>query len=233
MSTVQSRLAAVNERIAAAAGRAGRDPSAVTLIAVSKTKPWELVAEAIACGQHDFGENTVQDALTKIPLAADRGDIVWHFIGHLQSNKARFVPGNFQWLHTLESIKLANRLERACGETGQSLNVLIQVNIADDPAKKGLSKATLEAFMEEILQADFRFLKLRGLMTIGAVNADEKTRRNWFSALRELQQSCSAKFSLPEFDQLSMGMSGDFEEAVEEGATLVRVGSTLFGQRNH
>lgn len=232
MSDIQARLDSVHRRIADAARRAGRDPAGITLIAVSKTWPWDYVAEAIACGQKHFAENKVQEALTKTAMTRDQEDIVWHFIGHLQSNKAKSIPSNFQWLHTLDSMKLARRLESACDESANNLNVLVQVNVADDPAKQGLSRSELSPFIDEFLQAEFRHLRLRGLMTIGALDADEKTRRQWFAELRNLQQSLSEQYALPRFDRLSMGMSGDFEEAIEEGATFVRVGSTIFGQRN-
>lgn len=231
MSDIEHRLALVNERIQAAARRAQRDPAEITLIAVSKTWPWDYVVEAIACGQKHFGENKVQEALAKTELSRGRDDIVWHFIGHLQSNKAKSIPGNFQWLHTLDSMKLARRLDAACEQAASSLNVLVQVNIADDPAKQGLPKSEVKTFIKEFLQENFQHLKLRGLMTIGAVGADNKTRRQWFSELRDLQQSLSKELSLPQFDQLSMGMSGDFEDAIEEGATFIRVGSTIFGAR--
>jgi len=233
MTDIKSRLASVNERIRKAAQHADRNPDGITLVAVSKTWPWDYVAEAIACGQKHFGENKIQEALTKTEKTRGRDDIVWHFIGHLQSNKARFVPGNFQWLHTLDSMKLAKQLERFCAQTDTRLNVLVQVNIANDPAKQGLPKPELESFLEQYLQAGLKHLVLRGLMTIGAVDSDETTRRRWFSELRDLRKSLAEKFTLSQFDQLSMGMSGDFEEAIEEGATLVRVGSTIFGERQY
>lgn len=228
---IKTNLELVRQRVASAAERAGRDPEAITLIAVSKTKPWHMVARAIAHGQKDFGENTIQDALTKIPNTRDRSDVHWHFIGPLQSNKTRHVPGHFQWLHTLESGKIAQRLENACAEIGKTLNVLVQVNIANDPAKKGLKTDALDAFIDALLNQQHQYIKPRGLMTIGAVDADEPTRRSWFAGLRELQISVADKFNLPDFDQLSMGMSDDLEEAIEEGATMVRVGSTIFGRR--
>jgi len=231
MSDIDNRLAVVNQRIQSAAERGQRDPADITLIAVSKTWSWEYVAEAIACGQKHFGENKIQEALAKTEKTRDQQEIVWHFIGHLQSNKAKFIPGNFQWLHTLDSMKLAKQLEKFCAQISATLNVLVQVNIADDPAKQGLSKRDVEPYLNEFLREDFQHLKLRGLMTIGAVDADEKTRRKWFSELRHLQESLAKKYSLPDFDQLSMGMSGDFEEAIEEGATMVRVGSIIFGER--
>ncbi len=231
ISDIKQNLASVRERIKITAQRAGRSPDAVTLIAVSKTKPWHMLARAIAHGQRDFGENTIQDALTKIPKTEDRKDINWHLIGPLQSNKTKHVPGNFQWLHTLESEKIARRLETTCAELNVALNVLVQVNIANDPAKKGLPANELYNFVESLLNQNYKFVKLRGLMTIGTVDADEITRRKWFAGLRELQLSIADKFDLKEFDQLSMGMSGDFEQAIEEGATMVRVGSLIFGER--
>ena len=231
MSDIETRLADVNRRIQDAALRTQRDPADITLIAVSKTWPWAYVANAIACGQRHFGENKVQEALAKIEKTRGQHHIAWHFIGHLQSNKAKFIPGNFQWLHTLDSMKLAKQLEKFCEQSATELNVLVQVNIAEDPAKQGLARDELEPFLEDFLRAGIQRLKLRGLMTIGAVDADEKTRRKWFAELRNLRESLSKKYALPDFDQLSMGMSGDFEEAIEEGATMVRVGSTIFGER--
>jgi len=232
MSDIAARLADVNKRINDAAERAHRDPADVTLIAVSKTWPWEFVSEAARCGQIHFGENKVQEALSKIEHANTQPDIVWHLIGHLQSNKAKLVPGHFGWLHTLDSIKLANRLESYCEELDCSLNVLLQVNVADDPAKYGLAKSSLHSFLDDYLQTGFKRLQLRGLMTIGAVESSEIARRGWFAELRKMQEHIASKYELDDFDQLSMGMSGDFEEAVEEGATFVRVGSTIFGNRN-
>ena len=229
---IKTNLELVRQRVDSAAARAGRDPKAITLIAVSKTKPWQMVACAIAHEQKDFGENTIQDALTKIPNTRNQSDIHWHFIGPLQSNKTKHVPGNFQWLHTLESEKIAQRLENTCAEIGKILSVLVQVNIANDPAKKGLKTDALDAFVDALLIQQLQYIKLRGLMTIGAVDADEPTRRSWFAGLRELQKDIAGKFNLPDFNQLSMGMSDDFEEAIEEGATMVRVGSTIFGKRD-
>jgi pyridoxal phosphate enzyme (YggS family) len=230
---INRNLERVAQRIADAAARAGRKPEAVKLIAVSKTKPWQMVARAIAHGQRDFGENTVQDALSKIPHTQHQPDVHWHFIGHLQSNKTRHIPANFQWLHTLESEKIARRLESHCAERRVSLNALVQVNIADDPGKSGLRVDEVPPFIERFLEQDFRFLKPRGLMTIGALESDEATRRKWFSGLRALGEAIATRFALPDFDQLSMGMSDDFEEAIEEGATMIRLGSTIFGHREY
>lgn len=230
-ASVADSLAVVNQRITEAASRAGRSRDDITLVAVSKTKSWELVAQAIAAGQCDFGENTIQDALTKIPNTQANPAIRWHFIGRLQSNKTKHVPGNFHWVHTLDSIKLIRRLESACGELGATLDGLVQVNTARDPAKAGLMPEQLEGFLEEAVSLDLRHLRLRGLMTIGSLEAAESQRRKEFADLRELLSNTASDLGLSGFDQLSMGMSDDFEWAVEEGATLVRVGSTIFGER--
>lgn len=230
-ASVADSLAVVNQRIAEAAARAGRSRDDITLVAVSKTKSWELVAQAIAAGQCDFGENTIQDALTKIPNTQTNPAIRWHFIGRLQSNKTKHLPGNFHWVHTLDSIKLIRRLESACGELGATLDGLVQVNTARDPAKAGLMPEQLEGFLEEAVSLDLSHLRLRGLMTIGSLEAAESQRRKEFADLRELLSNTASDLGLSGFDQLSMGMSDDFEWAVEEGATLVRVGSTIFGER--
>ncbi len=225
------KLRAVYQQIADCAARAGRDANEVRLIAVSKTRSLEEVRAVAACGQHDFGENTVQDALTKIPyLHSDA--IQWHFIGHLQSKKAGKIPGHFQWIHTIDSLKLAQKLSSAMQNHQMTvpLDCLIQVNVSAEESKSGLAPEAVRPFLDELLQAELPLLNWRGLMTIG-VRADEAKTRTAFAGLRELQQACSAEFSLPDFDQLSMGMSGDFCLAIEEGATMVRVGTAIFGAR--
>lgn len=228
---IRDNLLRIRDTIQQAARLSGRDGTDVRLIAVSKTRPWAMVAAAIAAGQTDFGENTIQDGLTKTSHTANNPEITWHFIGHLQSNKTKYLPGNFHWLHTLDSLKLARRLEQACNEAGQRLDVLLQVNVANDPAKQGLSVEEVNPLLEHLLAENLSALRLRGLMTIGALDADESSRRHWFASLRELRDELANRFALEEFDQLSMGMSGDYVEAIEEGATMVRVGSLIFGRR--
>ena len=188
--------------------------------------------ETIAAGQRVFGESTVQDALTKIPQFAGQA-LEWHFIGRLQSNKARFISGNFAWLHSLTSLKLAERLARLAQEQNTIINTLIEVNITRDPAKHGLAPEDVVPRLDELLKADLTGIPLRGLMAIGPHPATEFERRASFAALRKLRDDCVRHFALPGFTELSMGMSGDFVEAILEGSTMVRVGTALFGERNY
>lgn len=229
---IAANLNRLRTTLADAAQRAGRHPEQVKLIAVSKTQPAEAIASAIIAGQRAFGENTVQDALTKIPQFADQA-LEWHFIGHLQSNKARFIPGNFAWVHSLTSIKLAQRLAHLAQEQSTVINTLLEVNITRDPAKHGLAPEDVSPRLEELLKANFSGIRLRGLMAIGPYPATEFERRTSFAALRSLRDDCVQRFALPDFSELSMGMSGDFVEAILEGSTMVRVGTALFGERNY
>ena len=229
---IAANLERLRAALADAALRAGRRPEDVKLIAVSKTQPAEAVAAAIAAGQRVFGESTVQDALTKIPHFAGQA-LEWHFIGHLQSNKARFIPGNFAWVHSLTSVKLAQRLARLAQEQNTIINTLIEVNITRDPAKHGLAPEDVAPRLDELLKANLAGIPLRGLMAIGPHPATESERRASFAALRKLRDDCAQRFALPGFTELSMGMSGDFVEAILEGSTMVRVGTALFGERNY
>lgn len=228
--TIADNLARVREAIANAAHRAGRNPAEVRLIAVSKTQPPEAVAAAVAAGQRVFGENTVQDALTKIPHFTGQ-NLEWHFIGHLQSNKVKHIPGNFTWLHSLNSLKLAQRLSRIAQEQQTMVQALIEVNITRDPAKHGVDPDAVPALLDQLLREPLPGIALRGLMAIGPQDGTEKELRTAFAALRELRESCRKLFSLAAFTELSMGMSGDFTEAILEGATLVRIGTAIFGSR--
>ncbi len=236
MTTFAATIAANLERLRAvladAAQRAGRHPADVKLIAVSKTQPAEAVAAAIAAGQRVFGESTVQDALTKIPHFAGQG-LEWHFIGHLQSNKTRFIPGNFAWVHSLTGLKLAQRLARQAQEQNTTINTLVEVNIGRDPAKHGLAPEDVVPLLDELLNANLAGIPLRGLMAIGPHPATEFERRASFAALRKLRDDCAQRFALPGFTELSMGMSGDFTEAILEGSTMVRVGTAIFGESNY
>jgi hypothetical protein len=227
---IQANLERVRERIRIAAVAGGRRPEAIRLVAVSKYMPESYLREAMQAGQHVFGENTVQDALDKLRVLQKPGN-EWHFIGHLQTNKAKHIPGNFSWLHTLDSIKLANRLAHHCQETHSTLNILIQVNVSGDPDKHGLPAERLFGFTEELLQAGHAELTLRGLMTIGRRDASVAERQREFAAMRELAAACGERFGASRFGELSMGMSSDFEQAIREGASIVRVGSAIFGPR--
>lgn len=215
------RLARVRERISAACARAGRRPESVRIVVATKTSPPERLRELAAAGCRDFGENRIQEALPKIAALADPA-VTWHFIGHLQTNKAKSVPGHFTWLHALDSADLARTLERRCHTAGTRLSCLIEVNIAGEPQKSGIFPEKLHELLESTVNCPS--LSILGLMTIAPLKADERILRSVFSGLREL----GIRYRLPE---LSMGMSDDFEVAVEEGATLVRLGRALLGDR--
>lgn len=231
MSQLADNLNTIRARIKQLSVAAGRASDEVQLIAVSKTRSLAEVEQAIAAGQTAFGENTIQDALTKIPLL-ENPNLQWHFIGHLQSKKAKQIAEHFQWIHTVDSLKLAQKLSAAMVQHNPQkvLNCLLQVNITGEASKSGLSSDETVALLDELQQQKLPNLAWRGLMTIG-INNDEPATRNAFAALRMLRDHCRQKFNLKEFDQLSMGMSGDYDIAIEEGATMVRIGTELFGQR--
>jgi len=227
---IKANLREIRDRVASAATAAGRDPGSVRLIAVSKYQSTAAIQQAIAAGQTAFGENTVQEAMTRQALMADPGT-EWHFIGHLQTNKAKYLPGNFSWLHTLDSIKLARKLSACADAAGHGLKLLLQVNISRDPDKFGLLPDAVHPFVEEFLAADLPGVQLRGLMTIGRRGANAAERRHDFSGLHDLRDTCAGQFGAEYFRELSMGMSHDFEAAIRAGATMVRVGSAIFGAR--
>lgn len=231
MSVIADNLSAVKASINKISVEAGREAGSVKLIAVSKTRGVTDVAQAVQAGQTIFGENTVQDAMRKVPEFSE-SNLEWHFIGHLQSNKAKTIPGNFHWLHTLDSLKLAQKLSSSIAgvEAPTTLNCLIQVNVAGESSKSGVQPDRLCELIETLLEAGLSGLSWRGLMTIG-VGDDPVRTRGAFSQLRELQQQCQRQYAIAEFDQLSMGMSNDYAIAIEEGTTMVRIGSAIFGQR--
>jgi PLP dependent protein len=227
IATLSSARRRVLDRVAAAAARAGRDPAAVTLVTVSKTVPAERVRAAVAAGLGVLGENRVQEAAEKIPAV---GAGIWHLVGPLQANKARRAVELFDVIESVHSIELAERLDRIAAEqpAGGRLPVLLQVNVDRDPAKAGLDPDMLPGLRQRLdaLPA----LDLRGLMTIGRLVADPQLARPTFRALREL--SVRLRETWPRLGPaLSMGMSDDFEVAVEEGSTIIRVGRALFGER--
>jgi pyridoxal phosphate enzyme (YggS family) len=212
--------------LAQAAADAGRDPESVTLVAVSKTHPAATVRQAVAAGQRHFGENFVQEALDKIG-ALGRDDLVWHFIGRLQSNKTKPVAENFQWVHTIDRLKIAGRLSKQRPYYAGDLNVCIEVNVDDEAGKGGVSPDDVLPLAKEI--AGLPRLALRGLMCIPAVREDFEAQREPFRRLRELGESLAEAGIVT--DTLSMGMTADFVAAVCEGATMVRIGTALFGER--
>jgi pyridoxal phosphate enzyme (YggS family) len=228
---LRERLSGVLERIALSARRSGRRAEDVTLIAVSKTHPPELIRRAIEAGVTDLGENRVQEAEGKIIEIGHAAGVRWHLIGHLQSNKARRAVQLFDLVHSLDSAELALRLNRLRGEEGQSpLPVMIQVDLAGEETKTGAPEAELPELVERVAACEH--LRLTGLMTLPPFFEEAEKVRPFFSRLRELRDRFKAAGAFGDgAGELSMGMSNDFEVAVEEGATLVRVGTAIFGQR--
>jgi pyridoxal phosphate enzyme (YggS family) len=228
VETLRAAHARVLDRIGDACARVGRDPSSVTLVAVSKTVPAERVRAAVAAGITLFGENRVQEALAKMPEVPGAR---WHLIGPLQSNKARRALEAFAMIQTVDSVELAHRLDRIAGELDRSpLPVLLQVNVDADPAKAGFRAGDLEAAVADLEGLDR--LDVRGLMTIGREVARPDDARGTFAGLRDLHGRLRERW--PRLGpELSMGMTDDFPAAVEEGATIVRVGRALFGERPH
>lgn len=220
------RLVLVQQQIAEAAARSGRAAGEITLVAVSKTHPPEAVREAMEAGQTVFGESRVQEARVKIPAVGGRAR--WHFIGHLQKNKVRQALPLFELIHGVESLELAKEVQRIAGEEGAAPRVLLEVNVAGEASKFGFSPDQLQRQMEALL--GLGRLTIEGLMCIPPPQPRAELARKYFVTLRELRDRVQAEFrvGLPE---LSMGMSGDFAVAIEEGATMVRVGSAIFGER--
>ncbi len=231
-TTFKIRLTAVQNRIITACERCGRNPDEITLVAVSKTFPFARIEDAAGAGQVHFGENYIQDCVNKMAQARDRNlPLQWHFIGHLQSNKVKFYNNGFHLFHGLDSVKLARGLARKAVAGKFKARVLVQVNIGDEATKAGIPAASLFDFLSEI--GYIEGLSIEGLMAIPPAGASAEASRPYFRSLFKLFTEAQAEFIpvFPEFKQLSMGMSKDFEVAVEEGATIVRVGSLLFGER--
>ncbi|HKG15360.1 MAG TPA: YggS family pyridoxal phosphate-dependent enzyme [Pyrinomonadaceae bacterium] len=231
-SLLRARAEALLARVAAAAGRAGRDAREVTLVAVTKTHPSALVREAVGAGLREFGENRVQEAEGKIEeLARETVGVRWHLIGRLQANKARRAARLFDVIHSVDSAELVERLERLCAEDGRErLDVLVQVDLARESTKGGAGPDELPSIVET-LKACTR-LRFKGLMTLPPFYEDAELVRPYFRRLRGLRDELRASGAFAEAEgELSMGMTHDFEVAVEEGATLVRVGTALFGER--
>ena len=233
MAHVARNLQDIRERMATACARAGRGPDEVRLVAVSKRIDLDLVAQAVDAGQHDLGENRLSDALNRqAELAAvttGAAAVRWHFIGHLQRNKAAKAAGRFHLIHGVHSADLAARLHRKAEELNLVQPVLLQVNIAAEPQKDGLVPADVPAVAEQVAQ--LTNLDIRGLMCMARFGDDEAALRHTFAGLRRLRDDLARRLQRP-LPELSMGMSGDFEAAILEGATLVRVGTAVFGTRD-
>ena len=234
MNPLEANLQAVQARIAAAAGRAGRDPAEVTLVAVTKTQSPEIIQEAYDLGLRHFGENRVEEAQTKTGRLPD--GVTWHMIGHIQSRKARKVASLFQFIHSVDSVKLARRLDRFSAEQRSPLPILLECNVSGESSKYGIAaagwdqdgdqRAALLAAVAEILSLPN--LKTRGLMTMAPIVTDPEQARPVFAALRMLRDALADALPRADWAHLSMGMTDDFEVAIEEGATLIRVGRAIF-----
>jgi pyridoxal phosphate enzyme (YggS family) len=234
MTDLRQNLQAVQARIAAAARRAGRDAGEITLVAVTKTQPVDVIRAAYDLGLRHFGENRVEEAEAKVGCLP--GDITWHMIGHVQSRKAPHVLPIFQIVHSVDSLKLARRLDRFAAEGGAPLPILLECNVSGEASKYGLDasrwredelqRRALLAAVEEILTLPH--VQVQGLMTMAPIVADAEQARPMFACLRALRDELAAAFPEGGWRHLSMGLSDDFEVAVEEGATLVRVGRAIF-----
>lgn len=226
MTDTANQLAVVRGQMDAAAARAGRDPATIRLVAVSKTHPAEAVVAASEAGQRVFGESRVQESRDKIPACPAGLD--WHFIGHLQKNKVRQALPLFGFFHSIDSAPLAAAIDRIAGEMSKPVEGLLEVNVSGEETKHGFSPEQLRAEFPAL--AKLPNLRIRGLMTMAPYSDNPEDARPVFRKLRELRDELQTKHNHP-LPELSMGMSGDFEPAIEEGATLVRIGSSIFGAR--
>lgn len=225
MSTIAENIAKVRARIRAAAQASGRDLRQINLLAVSKTQPVSAIRAAFACELKDFGENYLQEALGKQAELTDL-DLVWHFIGPIQSNKTRTIAENFDWVHSVDRLKIAQRLSAQRPQDLPALNICLQVNVSGEASKSGCHPDELPALAQAVSQ--LTHLRLRGLMAIPEPTSDTAAQHGAFARLRELSNS----LGLP-LDTLSMGMSDDLEAAIAEGANWVRIGSSIFGARHY
>ncbi|TWJ13922.1 YggS family pyridoxal phosphate-dependent enzyme [Geobacter argillaceus] len=226
--SIESKLTEIRHRIRAAALKVGRDPASVRLVAVSKTNPANLVDEAARAGQRLFGENYVQELAVKAQSVTE--PVEWHFIGHLQSNKVRQIAGVVTMIHSVDRFSLAEEIDRQWAKLGLTCDVLVQVNVAGESTKSGTTAAAAVELVTAV--ARLPYLRVKGVMTMPPFFDDPEGSRPYFRALWELAEEID-RLVIPgvTMTELSMGMSGDFEVAIEEGATLVRVGSAIFGER--
>ena len=228
--TIADRLAGIRGRIDAAARSAGRDPSSIRLVAVSETFPIEAVREAYAAGQRDFGENRVQEALQKIAVSTDL-EIRWHLLGHLQTNKARKAGPAFAAIHSIDSVELLHKIDAAAADAGRTPQLLIQVDLAGEETKFGVAPDDVPRLFDAA--AACKAARVAGLMTLPPVPESPEDARPWFARLRDLRDRwLTAGVPKPMLSELSMGMSADFEVAIQEGSTMVRVGTAIFGRRH-
>ncbi|MDF7680538.1 YggS family pyridoxal phosphate-dependent enzyme [Enterobacteriaceae bacterium ESL0689] len=231
MNDIAYNLAQIRDKISTTAVQCGRDPKEVTLLAVSKTKPASMIAEAIAAGQQAFGENYVQEGIEKIRhfQALGVGHLQWHFIGPLQSNKSRLVAEHFDWCHTVDRLKIATRLSEQRPQHLSALNILIQINISDEQSKSGILLSQLDTLAAAV--SELPHLRLRGLM---AIPEPEVTYDRQFAVAQKMAQAFARlKTDYPQIDTLSLGMSNDMAAAIAAGSTMVRIGTAIFGARDY
>ena len=227
---LKERLEEVEEKIQEACRRAGRDRSEVTLIAVSKTKPAEILKEAYDLGVRVFGENKVQELTEKFEVLPK--DIRWHMIGHLQTNKVKYIADKVELIHSVDSLRLVETIEKEAAKRGRVIDILVEVNVAEEESKFGLKKEEVVPFIEKV--AGFSHINVRGLMTIAPFVENPEKNRPVFADLRKLSVDITAKnIDNVNVSILSMGMTNDYEVAIEEGATMVRVGTGIFGARDY
>lgn len=227
---LKDRIEEVEERIQEACRRAGRDRSEVTLIAVSKTKPAEVLKEAYDLGIRVFGENKVQELTEKYEVLPK--DIRWHMIGHLQTNKVKYIADKVELIHSVDSLKLAETIEKEAAKRNRTIDILVEVNVAEEESKFGLRVEEVIPFIEKV--AGFSHINVRGLMTIAPFVENPEKNRSVFADLRKLSVDITEKnIDNVNVSILSMGMTNDYEVAIEEGATMVRVGTGIFGARNY
>jgi len=228
--SITENLSMVENKIAAACKRAGRERDEVKLIAVSKTQPVEAIREAIEYGINSFGENRVQELREKTEIIKDNLD--WHLIGHLQTNKAKFVVGKVSLIHSLENIRLAEALDKEAAKLGITVDVLAEINVAKEASKFGVNPEDAENFIREV--SKFPNINIKGLMTVAPYTDISEENRKYFRQLKKIMVDLNSKnIHNVSMNVLSMGMTGDYEVAIEEGATLVRVGTGIFGSRNY
>ena len=228
--SIKDNLAIVRHQLSLAATKSGRSPEEIKLIAVSKKKRIAMINEAILANHTAFGENMIQEAINKMSAINNFDNIEWHMIGHLQKNKVKFCPGNFHWIHSIDSSELAKKLEERCAKKQQNINVLIQVNLSQEKSKFGVQKFSELYQLAEKLHAG-HWIKLRGLMTIPEPDIGEASTRKIFEKVRIWKEQLREELGAPEINELSMGMTADFKWAIQEGATMIRLGSAIFGPR--
>ncbi len=237
VENIRERYLRALDSIAEAARRAGRSPESVRLVVVTKTQPLETTRAAIEAGIKILGENYPEEGVMKIQSLREFSAVEWHMIGHVQSRKAQMVPGNFNLMHSLDSLKLARRLDRFCAEAKTTLPVLLEFNVGGEESKSGWlagDESRWHSLLEEVEAAlSLPNLRVRGLMTMPPLSANPEDSRPYFRRLRRLREFLASRFPNADFSELSMGTSGDYPTAVEEGATLVRIGTAIVGARRY